>query len=125
MKVSSNYVPERGACWYKLSVYAKGYRGIKLSGLNSKRVNVSVYKQVEFNDFEYVGTYENNYDELTFEVDYLDSLYVVVVPTTNYMGGFELTTQLYGSTELSGGAITGIVLGSIAFVALTICFCLW
>ena len=114
-------MPQGGACWYRLNVNSSGYRGVRLTGLNSKRVTVTAYRRIEYNDFEYVGTYDRYYDdEFTINVDYGESLYVVVTPTTSYIGGFELQAQLYGSTELSEGAIAGIVLGCIGFVALVI-----
>ena len=100
-------------CTYMLEKNSYGHTGIDISNVFMKNVDVSVYKMNEKRGYDYIGNIYDGEDH-RFEVDNYDYLYILVTPQNGKIGSFQIYANVYGG-GLSGGAIAGIVLGSVAF----------
>jgi len=126
LNVYADYIPRGGSCVYKLEKSSYNHRGISIKPEIIKNVDVSVYtKKGDAYEFQYSIDSNYNYEYKT-KVSNYDDIYIVVIPTNGNNGGFSVYADVYGNTDLSGGAIAGISIASVAlFCIFVACCCCW
>ena len=124
--VYADYVPKGGSCVYRLVKSTYHYNGIRIVPDIIKNVDVSIFKK-KGSKYKYQHSIDDHHDdEYKIKVDDYDDIYIVVLPSGKKTGEFSIYANVYGNTELSGGAITGISIGSVAlFCIFVTCCCCW
>ena len=99
------------------------FDGITLTNIYFSNVEVRVYALKRYQRYEYVNTL-NSFSNLKIPINSYDYLMILVKPTSSVrIGTFRASASLYQDSGLSGGAIAGIVIGSVAFVAIIFIIC--
>ena len=123
INIYADYIPKGGSCVYKLEKSSHNHHGISIRPEVIENVEVSVYTK-KHDAFKFQYFIDSNYnDEYKTKVGNYDDVYVVVIPTNDDNGEFSIYADVYGNTDISGGAIAGISIASVALFCIFVACC--
>ena len=121
--IASQYVPQGGVWVYILQKNSNQYDGIKIIPTINQNVTMTIYSSTGTNKYNLERLVNSN-SEIKIDVSSYASLYVVAKSDGTKIGKFMFKASLF-KNPLSGGAIAGIVIGSIAFCVIFIVIVVW